>query len=99
LSIRPDKVRAFGQASLGAWKRHRARGDFAPEIRCHHFCIRRPGIASAPRGKSLGNMGGAEISLRQQTIVDGAEQAKILRYRGPAARPRLLVVDLKKRAR
>jgi hypothetical protein len=31
--------------------------------------------------------------------MDGAEQAQILRYRGSATRPRLLVVDLKKRAR
>ena len=44
-------------------------------------------------------MGSAEVSLRQQVIMEGAEQAQILRYRGPATRPRLLVVDLKKRAR
>jgi hypothetical protein len=51
------------------------------------------------RGKSLGNMGSAEVSLRQQTIMDGAEQAQICRYRGSATRPWLLVVNLQKRAR
>jgi hypothetical protein len=73
--------------------------NFASDIPWQCFRIRRPGIACAPSGKSLGNMGRAEISLGQQTIVKCAEQAQILRYRGSAARPRLLVVDLKKRAR
>ena len=44
-------------------------------------------------------MGGAEISLRQQAIMHGTEQAQILQYRGSATRPRLVVVDLKKRPR
>jgi hypothetical protein len=56
-------------------------------------------VRVAPGDKSLGNTGAAEISLGQQTIMDGAEQAQISDYRGPATRPRLLVVDLKKRAR
>jgi hypothetical protein len=51
------------------------------------------GFASASRGKSLGNVGSAEVSLRQQTVVDTAEQSQIL------TRPRLFVVDLKERAR
>jgi len=49
-------------------------------------------VRVAPGDKSLGNTGGAEISLGQQTIMDGAEQAQISDYRGPATRPRLLVV-------
>ncbi|HEY1533395.1 MAG TPA: hypothetical protein VGF76_05240 [Polyangiaceae bacterium] len=44
-------------------------------------------------------MGGAEISLSQQTIVDGAKRSQILGVRGSATSPRLLVVKLKKRAR
>ena len=35
------------------------------DIRCGSFRSGGPGIASAPRGKSLGNMGGAEVSLGQ----------------------------------
>jgi hypothetical protein len=70
-----------------------------PYVRCGRFCIRCLGTASTPHGKSLGNVGSAEISFRQQTVMDDAEQSQIFRYRGPATRPRRLVVDLKKRAR
>jgi hypothetical protein len=61
--------------------------------------VRCPGIACSARRKSLGNMRSAEVALRQHSIMDGAEQSQILRHRGSATRPRLLVVDLKKRAR
>jgi hypothetical protein len=51
----------------------------------HGFGIRCPSVASAPRGNSLGDMGSAEVLLRQHAIMEGAEQAEILRCRAAAS--------------
>ena len=52
-----------------------------------------------PRGKSLGDVRGAEVLLRQQSVVDRTEQSEILGMRASSLRPGLFMMDLKKRPR